>query len=193
MRYTIIIYFGFLKGVDYNNKKWQYSFWYQWTKSSTLASFLLSLHYSIYGNNMYFDSRYAFGVFFFIIVCLPALCSLAHPQQPHVNVDLCSILLQLYPILLISLRHFFCISVVSRTNLSCFIVNNFQSNLNPKDFFFSRRLSCFCFTLTENMSVLRCLWFQFIAGIFVYFFQRDTCRRRLARSLWKPHKPEWQW
>lgn len=82
---------------------------------------------------------------------------------------------------------------VSDCNLSCFIVNNFQSNLNPKDFFFSRRLSCFCFTLTENMSVLRCLWFQFIAGIFVYFFRRDTCRRRLARSLWKPHKPEWQW
>lgn len=114
MRYTIIICFGFLKVVDYNNKKWQYSFWYQWTKSSTLTSFLLSqLHYNIYGNNMYFDSRYAFGVFFHysLFTCIVFIASSAASCQCwplfHTTATL--------PNPADKFKAFFCTSVVSRT------------------------------------------------------------------------------
>ena len=78
---------------------------------------------------MYSDSSYG-GVFVvFLMVCLPALCSLSYPQRPDVIVDICSILLQVYPILLISLRRLFFfffflyIRSVLDCYLLCFIVN----------------------------------------------------------------------
>lgn len=102
---------------------------------------------------MYYNSSYVF--FSFLMVCLPALCSLSCPQHPDVVVDICSILLQVYPSLLISLRHlfFFCISVVSWTVIYCVLswTKLFSVILKPKGFFFSRLLSRFCFTLTENI------------------------------------------
>lgn len=125
---------------------------YQWTKPSTLTSFHLSqLHSNIYSNNMFYDSSYGF-VLVFLMVCFPAL---SYPQRPDVVVDICSILLQVHPILLIGLRHhFFCISVVSWTVIYSVLLCTklFSVELKPKGvFFFSRLLSCFYFTLTENI------------------------------------------
>lgn len=78
-------------------------------------------------------------------------------------------------------------------NLLCFIVKNnyFQSNLNPKEFF-SCLLSCFCFTLTENIRYLLPLIPIYCWNISL-LFQHVTWLSILLRCLWKPHKLEWLW
>lgn len=74
----------------------------------------------------------------------------------------------------------------------CFLCeqNCFQSNLNPKEFYFNVNL----FFLTVfvlhwlKISVVCCLQFQFNCWNLYLFF--DTWQRVLVVRLWKPHKPE---
>lgn len=69
--------------------------------------------------------------------------------------------------------------------------NCFQSNLNPKEFYFNVN---FFFFLTVfvlhwlKISVVCCLQFQFNCWNTYLFF--DTWQRVLVVRLWKPHKPE---
>lgn len=73
--------------------------------------------------------------------------------------------------------------------------NYFQSNLNPKEFFFSLSLVFFrAFVLHWlKISVVCCLWFQFYCWNICLLFQHDTGLSVLEVCLWKPYKPEWYW
>lgn len=118
-------------------------------------------------------------------------------SHPDVVVDICSILLQVYPILLRSLRHLFCISVASWTVTCCVLLwtKRFSVTLKPKGVLFSLLVFCSHFLLYTDWKYPLFIAFNsvLIAGMFIYFFQHDTWLSVLVVCLWKPHKPEWYW
>lgn len=133
---------------------------------------------------MYYDGSSVYLSLRFVPPCIV----LSYPQRPDVIGDICPILLRLYPILLMSLRlFFFCISVVSWTVIYCVLLwtKLFSVKLKPKGvffFFFSRLLSCFCFTLTENICCMLPLIPIYCWNICL-LFQRDTWRSVLGEAF----------